>query len=491
MSAYKFVGRTQELKILDNLARQKTASLIVIRGRRRIGKSRLVKEFAENRCTQCTFLSFSGLPPDNGITAQDQRNHFCQQLLAQLSLPKPDASDWYNLFLALKQALPSKRTVILFDEISWMASGDPTFLPKLKSIWDDHFSHTPKLMFFLCGSVSSWVNKNILSSTGFFGRIKETLTLDEISLSESLELLSASGFMGSFLEKLLILSISGGVPWYIELLAQGKSADDSLMRMCFSKDGILVEEFQRIFHDLFGRRSDIYSAIVRTLVSGEKSHREIANDIEYHSSGPLSEYLSDLVLSGFLSDDRAWSFKPNAQKKNKNYRLKDNYLRFYLKYIEPNLDRIQDGLLESTSFSALKGFHAILGLQIENLVLRNRSLIFEALGIHPENVLFAGPHLKRPTKNAKGCQIDLLIQTKMSVLYVCEVKAVIGTHPLGVSVIEEVKEKINALQAPKNSAVIPILIHFGEISSALEESEYFPLRIDLKQKLMQSVEKSG
>lgn len=485
-----FTGREKEIALLEGLLDKKTASLVVIKGRRRIGKSRLVREFVQTSCSKARFVSFSGLPPDEGVTPEDQRTHFAQQFSTQLGGAEPDSSSWYNLLLALanwvttnSKSRTQQPIVILLDEISWMAQDDPTFLPKLKDFWDSHFSQTPRLILFVCGSISSWIEKNILSSTGFLGRINKTLTLDELSLSDSLLLLEKAGFVGSLLEKFLMLSISGGVPWYIELLAQGKSANQSVMETCFSPDGILVTEFEKIFHDLFGRRSDIYAAIVKSLASGSKSHRMIAEVIGYPSGGPLSDYLDDLVLSGFLAFDRTWTGTVQTaapKKETGTYRLRDNYLRFYFKYIEPQLSRIREGLLENTALSSLRGFNTLMGLQFENLILKNKGLIFEALGLKTEDILFAGRHVQKTTSISAGCEVDLLIHTRFSVLYVCEVKIIMGASPLGIAVEKEVREKIEALSIPKNLAVVPVLIYFGEITSGLEDSEYFAWEINVE-----------
>ncbi len=464
----KFIGRAKELARLEELASQKKSSLIALRGRRRIGKSRLAKEFGKGKI----FLNFSGLAPEENLTAQDQRDHFVKQLCEQTRIPKPDASDWNNLFMILDQEISKKSTVILFDEISWMALDDPTFLPKLKSAWDDYFSEKKQLVFILCGSVSSWIEKNIISSKGFFGRLTETMTLEELSLQESLELLDTQGFIGSMFEKMMVLSITGGVPWYIELLAKGKSANQTIMHTCFSKNGVLVTEFERIFHDLFVRRSDAYSSIVRVLISGRLSYQEIAEKEAYASGGVLTEYLEDLVLAGFLAMDQNWSFKTGQPQKFKNYRLKDNYLRFYLKHIEPNAHKIQNNLFENTALSSFKGFSSLLGLQFENLVLHNRKIIYEFLGLHEQDIVFASPYFQKKTAKQEACQIDFLIQTQLGLFYICEIK--LSTQTLGISVIEEVKSKIKKLKIPRNSAAIPVLIYFGECSEDLLDFGYFP-----------------
>ena len=175
----KFIGRKHELETLNRFLKKNTASLIVIRGRRRIGKSRLIEEFA----TPYEFYAFSGLAPTNKTTAQSQRHDFVSQLSKQ-GFPKIQANNWNDIFWALADKTKQGRVIILLDEISWIGSKDGDFLGKLKNAWDLHFKKNPKLILILCGSASSWIEQNILSSTGFVGRISFTLTLDELLLKD-------------------------------------------------------------------------------------------------------------------------------------------------------------------------------------------------------------------------------------------------------------------------------------------------------------------
>lgn len=153
-----FVGRKEalaELKILDDSL---GASLVVIRGRRRIGKSRLVEEYAKNE----RFIRFSGLAPEEGITAKNQRENFANQFQEQFHTYIPSSDDWSHLFSALAHQIKDQKVVLLFDEITWMAIEDATFLPKLKNFWDEHAKQNAELLFVLCSSVSSWIEENIL-----------------------------------------------------------------------------------------------------------------------------------------------------------------------------------------------------------------------------------------------------------------------------------------------------------------------------------------
>ena len=160
---HSFIGRKRELRMLGELFKKKSASLVVIRGRRRIGKSRLAQEFA----SKTPHYVFSGLPPTEGISVTDQREEFARQLQREMKIPLPRAEDWGDLFWYLAQQTQKGKVILVFDEISWMGSKDPTFLGKLKTAWDLYFKNNPQLIFILCGSISSWIEENILSSTGF------------------------------------------------------------------------------------------------------------------------------------------------------------------------------------------------------------------------------------------------------------------------------------------------------------------------------------
>jgi hypothetical protein len=132
----KFIGRKKELESLKGLLRKKSSSLVVIRGRRRIGKSRLAEEFASS-FSKAYILS--GIPPEPGVTAEAQRTEFLRQL-REYRLPIYRSDDWGNLFYDLVQECKKERVLVVLDEITWMGSQDPTFLPKLKTPWDRYLT---------------------------------------------------------------------------------------------------------------------------------------------------------------------------------------------------------------------------------------------------------------------------------------------------------------------------------------------------------------
>jgi len=195
----------------------------------------------------------------------------------------------------------------------------------------------------------------------------------------------------------------------------------------------------------------------------------------------LSEYINDLENAGFISKDYSWSMKTGKESRFYSLRLSDNYLRFYLKYIEPRLQLIEKDRIQDSALSSLPGWESILGLQFENLVLNNRKIIFKLLNIQPQDILADNPFFQKKTAVKKGCQIDYLIQTKYKNIYLIEIK--FSKNKIGPKVIDDVKSKIKTLSLPRGVAVLPVLIHVNGISNALKEKGYFFKVLDFSQLL--------
>ena len=467
-----FVGRKRELgqvKALDNTPLPK---LVVIKGRRRVGKSQLVEEFSKGKI----FINFTGLPPLDAVGAQDQRNSFAQQISQCFNIPPFSFDDWSDGFAHVTKHLTQKPTVLLLDEISWMGSKDPTFVPKLKVWWDVTLKNYPHLILVFCGSVSTWIEENIIKSTAFFGRITLQIDLEDLSLKESFELLRKIGVKASTYDVFKILSITGGVPWYLMQINPQETIDNNIKRLCFEKNGLMVNEFDRIFNDLFGKASDIYRKIVESLSSGMKTRKDIIDDINYPHGGYMTHHLEALEISGFITKHYNWSLKTGKMGRNSLYRLSDNYLRFYLKYIRPNLQKITQNSFED--ISRLPGWESMMGYQVENLLLKNRSLILEALGIKAEDIVADNPYHQRAKEGQRGCQIDYLIQTHSNNLYVCEFK--FKRKEITTEIIDQMKEKISRFYKPRGCGVAPVLLHLGDVSDAVHDSRYFYRIIDIE-----------
>jgi len=472
----KFIGRTKELEKLSQLIIKPSAKLIVIKGRRRVGKSRLLMEFGKHFKN---YHAFSGLPPEKGISAEEQREEFAKQLNREFGTRGIRTDDWGDLFWHLAQQTQSKNALIVLDEITWMAQDDPTFLPKLKNAWDLYFKKNTGLTLALCGSISGWIEKNILNSTGFLGRSSLNMTLNELPLNECLQFWNNENNNISNQDKLIMLSVTGGIPRYLEEINHKKTALQNISQLCFDQDGILFSEFDHIFSDLFSRRSQLYKRIVNTLSSGCREAKDIASALNLSQSGDIYEYLDDLNTADFIARDFTWNFKDGKVSKLSHYRLKDNYCRFYLKYVQPMREKITKENITLDQWSTLAGFSTIIGLQFENLVLKNRALIINSLGLNPGDIVCDNPYFQRKTSKQRGCQIDYLIQTRYNTLFICEIK--FTTKIIRTQVIDEVKEKIKRLKKPRNFSCVPILIYFGDIQETVEDNGYFAKLINFEE----------
>lgn len=467
-----FIGRQEELSRLQECRENRIADLVVITGRRRIGKTRLAEEFGKS--FQRTFL-FTGLPPTKGITAQKQRDHFAQQLLKQTRLPPPSAKDWNDLFWHTAYHCAEGDVLLVIDEISWIGMKDPTFLGKLKTAWDQDFKKNPNLVVILTGSISSWIEKNILNSTGFVGRISLEINLEELPLYRCNEFFGKMHKKISPFEKFKLLCVTGGVPRYLEEIIPSRSSEENIQRLCFESGGLLVKEFERIFSDLFYKKSAIYKKIVAELANGSLTREQLCKGTGIANSGRLTDYLYDLETAGFISKDVSWEIKSGEESKTAAYRLKDNYLRFYLKYIEPNLSRIKSGRYKADP----QQWSVIFGFQFENLVLNNRNRLLELLYIDPNRVIWDNPYLQKSSARRQGCQIDYLVQTKDRCLYLFEIK--FSNNLVSTDVIQEVENKIKALALPSGFSVRPVLVHVNGVTPALLNEEYFFKIIDFSQ----------
>lgn len=471
MKINKFIGRETEMLRLKGLLSGRSASLIVIRGRRRIGKSRLLAEFGK----EIKSYFFSGNPPAPKTSAQSQRDVFVQQL-ERNGIPGVHAGDWGNIFWHLSKHTQKGRVLIVFDEISWMGGKDPEFLGHLKTAWDMYLSKNPHLILALCGSISSWIEKNILSNTGFLGRIVMDMVLEELPLDACNAFWHPKAARISNYEKFKVLSVTGGVPFYLERLKPHLTAEQNIQELCFTKGGLLVREFDEIFSDLFARKKASHKELVTSLANGPKELTQVCKALGKSQGGIYSQYLDELIKAGFIRREYTWDLQSGQYGKLSRYRLSDNYLRFYLKYIAPRRHKIEQGKMPESILNALPNWESVMGLQFENLVTHNYASLWQMLHIAAGDVIMDGPFFQNTTTKQLGCQIDYMIQTKFQTLYLCEIKFKKGR--IDSSILDEVEEKRKRIKTPRNFSMRPVLIHVNGVDESVIEAGYFDTIID-------------
>ena len=465
---FPFHGRRFEADQFARLFRSAKPSLVVVQGRRRIGKSAFVRHCGQTYADH--FLKFEGLGPREGIGRAEQLAAFAEQMSAQTPLPKVALESWSQAFQLLCNALPAKgKIVLLFDEISWMAQGDPDFAGHLKIAWDNLFSHRHNLVVVLCGSMSSWIEANLLNSAGFVGRCSWVFTLPPMPLPECLPFWRGKATRISTLEKIKMLAVTGGVPRYLEEIDPAQTAEQNIHRLCFDPGGLLFREFDDLFNSVFSRRADRYREICRALSGPPKTLSEVTELLEVGRGGLLSESLAELQSAGFITADLPFNPSTGNDHRVAKYRLSDNYTRFYLRYVEPEARRVSKGLYKQRTLEALPGWESVMGLQFENLVLTNRQSLMRLLDLANTPLLNAGPYFQKKTQRKEACQIDLLLRTQKS-LYVVEMKL---RAQIPRSCITDVQDKVRKLKLPKGESCRTVLVYHGELEPGITDEDYF------------------
>ncbi len=472
-----FYGRKEYLEDLESLWRKDSSSIIACRGRRRIGKSTLIREFA--RRTADRYIEIEGLPPNKEMPKDAhslnrmQLDNFISLLSLHTGCSNEPVDSWLEAFARMAQQIDdSGRTVILLDEISWMGQHDPTFPGALRTVWETFLHQHPRLILAVCGSVSAWVKENILGDTGFTGRFSRDYVLGELKLPECAEFWRAAKNRLDTREIIDVLSVTGGVPRYLEEVDPGLSAEENIRRMCFLPSGELYKDFDAIFNSLFGAGAEEKKRILRTLAKCPLSGAEIIAAFEVEKNGRIAKHLRELKDGGFITDDPRLNPETGEQARVGKYRLRDNYTRFYLKYIEPKKVQIETGTFRFASLAALPEWNGVMGLQFENLVVNNAMDLLPYLHIGGATIESAAPyHNARNTgpNRRGGCQIDLLIQTPRTA-YVVEIKR---KKYIDESIIDEVDDRMKRLRLRKGMSPRPVLVYDGELEPSVEGAGFF------------------
>ena len=472
-----FYGREEDFREMDALWRRGAASLVTCRGRRRIGKSTLIEEFA--RRSGSRFLKLEGVAPGKGVDNRVQLDSFRSQLARQIRSKVGVLANWAEAFSALDNCIDSRRTVLLLDEISWMGKYDVGFPGELKIAWDNLFKKHDRLIVFLCGSVSTWISKNILNSTGFVGRASLNMVVRELPFAACLRFWGRMASRTSVRDIVDVLSVTGGVPRYLEEIDPSLSADENIRQMCFSPNALLRDDFSKIFNIVFGDHAVTKRRILEALSESPLTLTEICAKLAVERSGSISEHIDDLEVAGFVARDSSVNPSTGRSAKMCRYRLRDNYTRFYLKYIAPNGQAIDSGAFRFGALESLKGWDSIMGLQFENLVLANLPSLLPLIGMDRVLLKYSGPYRRNATARRHGCQIDLLLISDRKACVV-EIKR---KREIGREIEDEVDAKIKALALPRDVSDRTALVYDGNLAPIVEADGYFDAVVPFKKML--------
>ena len=471
-----FYGRDELLVDLDSLWGKNSPSLVTCRGRRRIGKSTLISRFAE--LSNARFIKIEGERPDEDMNNEDELATFAEQLSLYASKDVSVAKTWLQAFKSLDNVLDDRRTVVLLDEVSWLAYFDKRFAATLKIAWDNMFKNHRHLVFVVCGSVSTWIKEKIIDSRSYYGRRSLDIVVPELTLKDCARFWSGRSDRISVRDILDILSITGGVPRYLEEVNPSQSVDDNIRRMAFRPDSTLRRDFDEMFKDVITKRPRMVAMVLEALVDGPMTMSEIAGAISVGAGGNVSAALDQLVEAGLVSRDIGMNPETGDEIRERRYRLSDNYVRFYLKCIRPAAKTIDAGTFRYSRLARFEEWNAVKGFAFENLIVNHYGELLPYLHLGESHVYSAAPYRKNGPKG-KGLQIDLLIQTRRSQCVV-EIKR---KNTIGRGIVDEVAEKIRRLKHAPDSSVRAALVYEGELAETVPADGYFDAIIPFRRLL--------
>lgn len=462
----KFVGRKYELELLAKEYKKNTPAIIVLYGRRRVGKTRLINEYFNDK----NLWQFDGIEGKN-TASQIEGILNKLSIYAESNLYRQiKSTDWIEILKILDNAISKSpgayNKTIFFDEFQYMAARRGELVSAIKWAWDNLWQDKIGLTLILCGSVASFMIERVVKSSALYGRIRLEICLKPLPLSDVYNY-----FEGriSIREICDLYMFCGGIPEYLAHFDPSESVYQNISRIGFCKDGYFVNEFDRIFKDIF-REERIYKKICIILSKFKSLNaKELTKALKVSGGGGFIEFLKNLESAGFIRSVTPLD-KP-AFSKLKRYKLDDEYLLFYLKFIYSNLSRITNNTSIDYGISLLKGmaFKVWAGFAFERLCLKHVNEIMNHLKID-QLVINYGPYFNRRSNFKDGCQIDLMFMRYDPVVTICEMKFCEGL--VGKWIIKELENKI-ALINVKNKTVERVLITTNGITKELKDTNYF------------------
>ena len=463
----RFVGRIEEIETLLQSFNTHKGTLNVLKGRRRIGKSTLIRELP-TRDPRVTLRYLTSSPPKKTVTDEQERVAYAEQVKREFNLPyNPPHETWAALFYFIISQCNHSHTILAIDEVNWLARKSSTPIEHtLWEVWERECAHKANFMMILSGSLASWMEKSIIASEGFVGRISVNMVLRELPLNNVRELFGSVHKKLPNRDIIKLLCAFGGVPLYLNHIDQNLTAEDNLLKLAYKSTGAFNNEFNQMFSDLFSDENKTYRAILEAVGTSASAltAREVAEKIEKHYTGRINQALSDLCEVGFLKQEHTWNTRTAKIGRAAKFKIADNYTAFFFRSISKQ-NEIAKRTGQQTVPDNLAG---ILGLQFENLVFNNVYYLMEKL--HITDPVFVGGYFQTQTLRQKGCQIDLLIQTRHR-LYVCECKMLSGK--VQKNIIEEVKQKVARLAHDGTMTVCPVLVHANGVMDSVVKENYF------------------
>ncbi len=431
------IGRKKELKQLDKVVASGKSEFIAVYGRRRVGKTYLIREYF-----QYTFdFQLTGLA--NATTEQQLVNFHTALLRQSSSYEESIPQNWLQAFQYLIDHIErideGRKKVIFLDELPWLDTRSSDFMMALEHFWNSWATNRKDIILITCGSAASWmINKLINNHGGLHNRVTERLKIYPFNLYETELMLKQRNNVLDRYQILQLYMVMGGIPFYLDAISPEKSAAQNIEELCFRRGALLTQEFPNLFASLFKNASK-YESIITTLSSKAMgmTRKELIQAADLPSGGRLTSMLEELEESGFIT-----SYTPfNKKTKNKVFRLSDFYSLFYLKFIKDNTNYDEGVWVNAIDHPAQRAW---AGYAFEQISLAHVAQIKKALGI---SGIISQAFSWKSTESENGAQIDLLIDRRDQVINLCEVKYSINPFIISKAYSDNLRNKAAVFQS--------------------------------------------
>jgi uncharacterized protein len=410
------IGREQEQATFKKLLQSKKPEFAVIYGRRRVGKTYLVREFFSEQIV----FDFTGSYETETAT---QINNFYVELKRVWTLGEAAKTpqNWSEAFHLLTDYLLTfkgkpEKIVVFIDELPWLDRTGADFVSALAYFWNQHGSRMNNLILMTCGSAASWILRKLLNDVGgLHNRVTKRIELMPFTLKETEAFCQYQNLKFTQYQIIQLYMVMGGIPYYWQEVEQGKSVPQVIDQLCFKQGGLLAIEFKPLFQSLF-KNAENHIQIIETLAKAPYglTRYQLLEQLKMSNGGSFVRILEQLMDCGFIK-----ALNPFGKKtKDTVFRIIDFYSIFYLKFIK---DNVSDRTNVWQSLSNTANYQSWMGYAFENICLTHLKSIHESLGIGGIYTQVSSFYFKGDD-TLPGTQIDLIIDRNDGIINLCEAK---------------------------------------------------------------------
>lgn len=405
------IGRQIEIELLNQRFNSVKSEFVVLYGRRRVGKTFLVKNVFEGKFT----FQLTGVAQ---ATFKDQLTNFHMAMQKQYPNEIIDkANSWMEAFHQISKIVEKskqQKKVIFIDELPWFDTPRSRFIQALEHFWNSWASSRKDILLVVCGSAASWmINTLINNRGGLHNRITQRIKIEPFTLRECEEFLIKKKIPFPKYHVIQLYMVLGGIPFYWDEIKKELSASQNINQLCFEPNGFLVGEFYKLFKSLFAN-AERHEAIINALSKKNKglTRDEISVETKLPTGGSLTQLLDELEESGFIR-----KYVPFGKKgRNSLYQLTDFFSLFHTKFIkgQKKFDKNHwEKTIDNPKHRAWSGY------AFEQVCLAHSGQIKKALGI---SGVSTEEYSWKSTQSKEGAQIDLVIDRRDGVINLCEMK---------------------------------------------------------------------